>query len=67
MVAGTAYVRGTVWGFLLIGFSHQHLWFRSGKDKNIVLESGEERAGHRCSQCSAITVHPLTRQWSSSI
>jgi hypothetical protein len=65
MVADTAYVRGTIWGFLLVGLSHQHLWFRSRQNKEIVVGSGEERAGDRCLQCGAVTVYPLTSQWSS--
>ncbi len=63
MEPGTNYVRGTFWGFLLVGFSHQHLWFRTGNHKEVIVASGEERAGHRCPQCGAVTVYPLTRQW----
>ncbi len=63
MVAGTACVRGTVFGFLLVGLSHQHLWFRSGEAKNLVVESGEEHAAHRCAQCGAVTIYPLTGRW----
>jgi hypothetical protein len=63
MAAGTAYVRGTIWGFLLAGLSHQHLWFRSGQNKEIVVASGDKRAGHRCLQCGTVTVYPLTSQW----
>ncbi len=29
MDEGKAYVRGTVLGFLIAGFSHQHCWFKS--------------------------------------
>ena len=58
MVPGTAVVRGTTLGFLLFGFSEQHLWFRKvsgGRDEKIVPSSGE-RAGYQCTECRAVII-----------
>ena len=41
MEKGKAYLRGTTLGFLFVGFSHQHCWFKSeatGK-KDIIVRS----------------------------
>ncbi len=65
VVAGTAYVRGTFLGALLVGLSHQHLWFRAGKEKDVVVESGGERTAYRCEKCEAVTVFPARHQWKS--
>jgi len=42
MDQGKAYIRGTAFGFLFVGLSHQHCWFKSnttGKRK-IIVRSG---------------------------
>ena len=58
MVEGTASVRGTLLGFLAIGLSYQHLWFRpaDGGGDEIVIRSAGKRAGHQCTQCGAVTI-----------
>ena len=33
MAEGTAFIKGTLWGFLVIGLSIQHLWFRRADDR----------------------------------
>jgi hypothetical protein len=58
MTDGTALVRGTAWGFAFFGFSQQHLWFRVGDSKNVVIESGEERPGNHCARCGATAIAP---------
>lgn len=68
MDTGQAQVRGTVFGFLMVGFSHQHLFFypdnlpppekqlgipiRRGR---VIVSSGCEVSAYRCDDC-AITV-----------
>jgi hypothetical protein len=60
MVPGTASVKGTLLGFLTIGLSYQHLWFRKldggpGEDEKIIHSTGK-RAGHQCRQCGAVII-----------
>ncbi len=42
MDQGKAYIRGTALGFLFVGLSHQHCWFKSHATgrKNIIARSG---------------------------
>lgn len=58
MVEGTAAVRGTLLGFLAVGFSYQHLWFRrlDGGGDEIVIRSAHEKPGHQCTQCGAVFI-----------
>jgi hypothetical protein len=58
MVEGTAQVRGTLLGFLAVGLSHQHLWFRpvDGSGDEIIIRSAGQRAGHQCPQCGAVAI-----------
>ena len=58
MVPGTALVKGTLLGFLVVGLSHQHLWFRQldgGGDEKILRSTGK-KAGHQCTQCGAVII-----------
>ncbi len=58
MVPGTALVRGTLLGFLVVGLSHQHLWFRQldgGGDEKVIHSRGQ-KAGHRCTECRAVII-----------
>jgi len=65
MVAGTAYVRGTVLGFLAFGRSYQHLWFQSETSKEKIVESGGDRPAHRCPKCGAVTIYTRRDEGSS--
>lgn len=68
--AGTATVRGTVLGFLLVGFSHQHLFFKASEATRrkqmsladdfgrVVLPSGERTAAARCPTCGLTVILP---------
>jgi len=60
MHAGVAEVRGTFWGFVFYGWSHQHLWFQPvGGDKRMkIVGSGEASAAHRCEACGAVAIPP---------
>jgi hypothetical protein len=59
MVAGSVFIRGTFWGFLFYGFSHQHLWFSSKGDETIAMRSGDTRAAWRCTRCGTMAVFPI--------
>jgi len=66
MAPGNLTVRGTGWGFLLVGLSFQHCWFvpESGPDEVVVSNrfgkqathpsSGSYRMAHRCSACYTV-------------
>jgi hypothetical protein len=58
MEPGVASARGTVWGFLVFGMSHQHLWFSSGDEERTVIESGDSRQAHQCPKCRIVTILP---------
>lgn len=67
---GTATVSGTVLGFLLVGFSHQHLFFKPstgprgkpvslGADPGrVILPSGGQAAAARCAACGVTVILP---------
>ncbi len=63
MEKGTARVHGTVVGFILFGFSYQHLWFEhsSGNEERI-LASNEQCPGYRCPECLAVFI-PGEADW----
>lgn len=65
MIPGQANVRGTFLGFLFIGLSHQHLWFTRAENNNkeLVIRSGESRAGHQCPKCGAVIIQRFRREW----
>ena len=58
MEPGQAQVKGSLLGFLIIGFSHQNLYFKSsdGSTKEVVIPSGGKRSGHYCRLCDALFV-----------
>jgi hypothetical protein len=58
MVPGTASVKGTLLGFLVVGLSHQHLWFRrlDGGADELIIRSRANKAGHQCTQCRAVII-----------
>jgi DNA-directed RNA polymerase subunit RPC12/RpoP len=55
--AGAVAVQGTFWGWVMVGWSYQQLWFRPrlGEQRR-VLESGESRRGWRCADCGFVGV-----------
>ncbi len=65
MIAGEAFVRGTFWGFLIFGLSHQNLWFRrhDTQKNDVVIDSGDTRAGHVCARCGAVAINRFRRTW----
>ena len=65
MVEGQALVRGTFLGFLVFGLSRQHLWFRRDdrSTKEVVIESGDSRAGHQCPKCGSISISCSRKHW----
>jgi hypothetical protein len=58
LVPGTAFIKGTFLGFLAIGLSHQHLWFRRDDDlrRQKIIYSGDEKPGHQCIVCGAVVI-----------
>jgi hypothetical protein len=58
MMPGTASVKGTLLGFIVIGLSYQHLWFRrlNGGGEEVIIRSRGDRPGHQCSQCGAVII-----------
>lgn len=62
MVPGRIGVRGTFPGFLLFGFSWQHLWWSDPEDRREsrqrVIVSGDERPADRCVSCGMIAFTP---------
>ena len=51
MESGYSKVHGTVGGFLMFGFSHQHLWFKGKGDKEMIVPSNDEVDAFRCKDC----------------
>ena len=54
---GNVAVHGTFWGWILVGWSYQQLWFQPhlGEERR-VLQSGESRQGWRCADCGFVGV-----------
>jgi hypothetical protein len=55
---GSVSVHGTLVGFLFVGFSLQHCWFkaRNAKEK-IVLNSRGRKSGFRCKACGFVGMY----------
>ena len=53
MEVGAARIRATLWSFLFVGLSIEHLWFRSrgSENEDLFMKSGERRTCHRCTEC----------------
>lgn len=59
MIPGSAEIKGTLAGFLAVGFSNQHLWFRKGKrERSRILVSEDETLAHQCELCGAVAIPP---------
>ena len=59
MILGKASVRGSFIGFLIIGLSHQHLWFNKKK----IIKSGGSRPAYECQNCELILIPKDSRTW----
>jgi predicted RNA-binding Zn-ribbon protein involved in translation (DUF1610 family) len=55
-VQGNARVRGNLIGFMVVGFSFQHLYFEKGEDAQMILMSREERRSFFCPSCGTLIV-----------
>lgn len=56
MKAGTAQVRGTGLGFLVVGLSLQDLVFDGPDGSHIVLDSREQRQAYACADCHGVFI-----------
>lgn len=56
MEPGVVGVHGELWVFLLVGWSYQHCWFRSGDSEIKLIRSGRGRRGHRCPKCGYVGI-----------
>jgi hypothetical protein len=55
MEPGRCEIRGTLLGFLMIGFSWKHLYFHGRQSgKHVMLHSTSQAGAHRCSQCGGL-------------
>lgn len=62
MVRGAIKVRGTKGGFLMFGFSWQHLWWIGSDerpDRRRLLTSGESCVAYACGPCGTVTFRPF--------
>lgn len=57
MIHGIGYIRGTVFGYLLVGLSYQHFWFQRSdtSEKEIMLRCYDKARGHQCPGCGAVS------------
>ncbi len=56
MDKGEAIVRGTIGGFLLVGFSLQSLWFESANTKKTILPCRSRADAFRCNSCDVTVI-----------
>jgi len=63
MIPGESFIRGTLFGFLLFGWSHQYLWFRreGERRKEVIIRTGDSRPGHQYPQCDAAIINQVRR------
>ena len=61
MDQGIAKVEGTALGFLVVGFSHQHLFYK-GKKKERIVHSGDETLAYRCASCDLTILEGQSRR-----
>ena len=55
--AGHVVIHGTFWGFIWVGWSLQHLWFRprDGKEHRLIY-SGDSRRAWQCPACGMVLI-----------
>lgn len=57
MESGTSIVEGTFTGFLFVGFSYQHLFFKKSKGKKeMIVPSNKTVDAYRCGECGITTL-----------
>ena len=57
---GSVSVHGTVGGFLMVGASYQHCWFKSREGReDIVIASGKATPGFRCGGCGFVGIYNM--------
>lgn len=58
LISGEARIHGTITGFLLVGLSHQNLYFKSELgEETEVLGSGESTPAMKCNKCGVVTLN----------
>ena len=56
--SGQATIHGTVVGFLVFGFSHQNLYFKTDTGEEIkILGSNKSTPAMRCENCGIVTLN----------
>ena len=62
MESGTSTVEGTFTGFLFVGFSYQHLFFKKKKGKKeMIVPSNATVAAFRCEECGITILKDQTQ------
>jgi len=57
MTVGKAKIQGTLSGFLLFGFSYQHLFFEGAEgDKNRMMKSQSQKEAYLCKSCEGLFI-----------
>jgi hypothetical protein len=57
MASGNVQVHGTALGFLLFGWSHQHLWwYADDSRREILIKSGGGTLAFRCRDCGSVVL-----------
>lgn len=58
MEAGTVVVRGTVWGWIVFGFSYKHCWFQpdDGTNSEMVIPNHASRRAMCCRSCQTVVI-----------
>ena len=70
LIEGRVMVEGTILGFLLVGLSSQHLWFRrNGGKREKVISSGGSKPALMCERCgiTVITQYRMKRLWNNEV
>ncbi len=62
MEPGVIVVKGTLWGFLLVGLSYQHLYFRGDEadEDECLMTSGVPSRADRCPNCHTVLFRSRT-------
>jgi len=64
MESGTAQVRGTVWGFLAVGWSHMNLEFDGAEGGTACLmDCREIRTAYRCPACGGVLIDKAREEY----
>ena len=65
LLSGRLRVKGTLGGFLFVGFSWQFLWWSDPEERRAsrqkLMASGEHRAADRCRSCGLVAFQPFPR------